>query len=624
MSNPPAAPTIRRLPADVVARIAAGEVIERPASVVKELFENSLDAGATQITVEIEGAVDRMVRISDDGHGMTGDGIHLALERHATSKITDADDLFRISTLGFRGEGLASVAAVSRLVIVSATDDSEGSRVEAEGGEIRAGHPAARSRGTTIEVRDLFFNTPARRKFQRAVSTELQTVARTLQSYALIRPDLHLRYVVDSREILNLPPAGGLAERMTAIFGRERTGRMIPVEASNRLVTMSGYLGAPEDSRARSDQQTWFINGRLVSNPLLRQAVRQAYGNLLPFDRHPFAVLAIVIDPARVDVNVHPTKKEVRFSSERDLFPALVAPLRQAVLAHVPSFTTAGPAGEAAAASREEAEAMRRQGVRDLAELFGAPSGESVDSRGGAGDDVAPIDEPGLTGPLVPPIPAGEATVLPLAFVGSGGAGVVRESPPVTGDEPAIADLWQLHRTYIFASIRGGLLIIDQHAAHERVLFEEAMLRLRGQRATAQELLFPQVVDLTAEEFHILLDVQPTIEKLGFHIELFGGTTVVVHGIPAGLTRWRQGDLLHDMIAMYGDLPGGPPVEERVARSYACRSAVKSGEPLTAIEMNELVDRLFATRLPQGDPHGRPTFLRLSIGDLHRRFGRSG
>jgi DNA mismatch repair protein MutL len=616
-----ALPVIRRLEGDVVARIAAGEVIDRPAAVVKELFENALDAGAHRITVEVDGHLERMVRVSDDGHGMDEGGVMLAIERHATSKIERAEDLARVQSLGFRGEGLASVAAVSRLTIVSASQDGDGVEMVAEAGHIQSIRPAGRARGTTIEVRDLFFNTPVRRRFQRTATTELQQAARLIQSYALSRRDVHLKWIVDGREILNLPPAGSLTERMTALFGRERVARMIPVEGRNDVAAIEGFLGAPEDSRARGDQQTFFVNGRLVTNPVLRQAVRQAYGNLIPYERHPFVVLSVELDPARVDVNIHPTKKEVRFSNDRDLFPALVSLIGPAVKRHVPRFRP-GDAGDGLA-------------VNDMASLFGggnaggasgdssaeasfvydAPSGD--DSRAGA---TGPAGTTGPGGATVLGAAPGVPTILPFAGSVTGGAAFKDQSE---AGEAVLADLWQLHRSYILASIRGGLLVIDQHAAHERVLFEEAILRIRSGRPATQELLFPQVVPLTAEEFHVLLDVQPTLEKFGFHIELFGGTTVVVHGIPAGLTRWRQGDLLHDLIAMYDDQPTGAPLEERVARSYACRAAVKAGEPLTPVEMNELIDRLFATTLPQGDPHGRPTFLRMSIDDIHRRFGRS-
>lgn len=608
--SPPVLPVIRRLKPDVVARIAAGEVIDRPAAVVKELLENSLDAGATRIGVEVEGGIDRLLRVSDDGCGMDEAGARLAVERHATSKILEAEDLETIRSLGFRGEGLASVAAVSRLVLLTATTPGEGTRLVFEGGALVEASADGRARGTTIEVRDLFFNTPARRKFQRASSTELQQAARLLQSYALVRRDVHLTYSVDGRDILNLPPAASLEERVAALYGRERAKRMIRVEGRNSLVAIDGFLGAPEDSRARSDQQTFFVNGRLVSNPILRQAVRQSYGNLIPFDRHPFALLAIDIDPTRVDVNVHPTKREIRFSNDRDLFPALVSILKPAVTAHVPRFGGPGAGSDAVDTS-----------VADLAELFGAPgSGFAGTVRDGdppEGPDGGFAGDAGAGGgPLVFPFhPVG------TAFASGSRAATIL---PAGEEAPVVAELWQLHRTYILAAIRGGLLIIDQHAAHERVLFEEALLRVRSGRPPTQELLFPQVVDLTAEEFHVLLDVQPTLEKLGFHVELFGGTTVVVQGIPAGVTRWSEGKLLHEIIAMYGDLPGAPPLEERVARSFACRAAVKSGESLTPLEMNELIDRLFATTLPQGDPHGRPTFLRLSIDDIHRRFGRSG
>lgn len=642
-AGPPAA--IRRLPADVVARIAAGEVIERPTSVAKELIENSLDAGARRIVVDVEGGVERLLRISDDGHGMSSESACLALERHATSKITAVEDLHRLTTLGFRGEGLASVAAVSRLTLLTASAEGEGARLEVEGGDLRELSAAGRARGTTIEVRDIFFNTPARRKFQRAASTELQHLAKTLQAFALVRPDVAILYRVDGREILNLPEASGMAERMRAIYGRERAARMLPVAVEEPLVRLEGFLGAPEDSRVRSDQQTFFINGRWVQSPLLRGALKQAYGNLIPHERHPFAVLAVAVDPARVDVNVHPTKREVRFSSERDLYPALVGALKRVVIGHVPLWRPSEVYRPGVEGLRSPAPAAGEGGItglfdspfaplpRDSEDRPYQPSGPEQPSEG---DRVGDRERSQGHEPRVYPLAEFRAIYTGEGFatgatpgagsaIGIGGGGA-RDDEAEQGGQ-ARADLWQLHRTYILASIKGGLLIIDQHAAHERVLFEETLLRMQTSRAASQEMLFPRVVELTAEEFHTLLDIHPTLEKIGFHLELFGGTSVLVNGIPAGLTRWRDGELLHELIAYYADLAAGgsgPSIEERVARSYACRSAVKAGEPLTPREMNELVDRLFATTLPQGDPHGRPTLLRVPIDELHRRFGRSG
>lgn len=633
--SPTSTTPIHRLPPDVVARIAAGEVIERPTSVAKELIENSLDAGATRVVVEVEGGVERLLRISDDGSGMSAESLELALERHATSKITTSEDLHRLTTLGFRGEGLASVAAVSRLTLTSSTGPGEGARLDAEGGEIRALGAEGRARGTTVEVRDIFFNTPARRKFQRAASTELQHLAKTLQAFALIRPDVHFVYRVDNREILNLPAAGGMGERMTSVYGRERAGRMLPIDVREPLVRLLGFLGAPEDSRVRSDQQTFFINGRWVQSPLLRSALKQAYGNLIPSERHPFAVLSAEVDPVRVDVNVHPTKREVRFSSERDLFPALVGALKRVVIGHVPVWR---PAESRGPGYRTDAPPAPGGAPLRLFDSPFAPLPRDEQDRPveEARDPYAPAD------PGAPPDPGAATEVRPRIYPLSAfrtlytGEGVARDGTPAPdtgagpgGEPPAetyTADLWQLHRTYIMASIKGGLLIIDQHAAHERVLFEETLLRLRAGRAAGQQLLFPKVLELTAEEFHTLLDLVPALEKIGFDIATFGGTAVQVQCIPAGLARWRDGELLRDLIAYYAELAdggSGPSIEEKVARAYACRSAVKSGEPLTLLEMNELVDRLFATTLPQGDPHGRPTFLRVSIDELHRRFGRS-
>jgi DNA mismatch repair protein MutL len=585
---------IRVLPETLIGRIAAGEVVERPMSVVKELVENSLDAGARRVSVVVEGGLAGLIRIADDGGGIPLADLALAVQRHATSKISTPGDLEGIETLGFRGEGLAAVGAVSRLILTSRTPESEeGGTIFIEGGRIGSPNPAARAPGTTVEVRDLFFNTPVRRKYLKSPAAELRQVSQLLQAYALSRPDVHISLQVDGRLALDLPALDDLHGRVGQVLGRERRDRMVAVLAEGPGFQLEGFLGAPEDSRVRAAHQILLVNDRWVTSQLLRTALRQAYGDLIPPSRHPEAVLHLRVPAGEVDVNVHPTKREVRLLRERELYPRLIRALGERVEQRFPSLRLRDP---------EPAPVPEGKDQGSLALYARRPA-----SPVGGGLHVS--ERASRPGSAI------------VSFPGTD------ELPPSRSEEEpglAMASMWQLHETYILAAIEGGLLLIDQHAAHERVLFEQAMDRFRGVAAPSQELLFPLVVEFSHDEFSTLLEVQQTLEKLGFHLELLEGTTVLVHAIPSGLREWRHGALLRDVLDHFTDLPTKLDVHERVARSVACQGAVKAGQKLSLSEMNALIDQLFATDKPQGDPHGRPVFLRVGLDELHRRFGRSG
>ncbi|NNF07502.1 MAG: DNA mismatch repair endonuclease MutL [Candidatus Eisenbacteria bacterium] len=579
--------SIRVLPDALVGRIAAGEVVERPASVIKELVENSLDAGAAHIEVSLDGEPQQFMQVADDGKGISAEELTLAVQRHATSKIQESDDLTQIHTLGFRGEGLAAIGAVARLRLSSRPLDSEmGASVFVEDGRIGAVEPIARAHGTTVEIRDLFFSTPARRRYLKSQTAEVRAISQLLQAYALGNPGVGFSLMQRSKQAFHFPAAPDLASRAAQILGAKRLDRMFPVEIEEADLALEGFLGAPEDSRARSGHQIFLVNGRWVTSPLLRQVVRQAYSDLIPPGRHPEALLSLRLPPEDVDVNVHPTKKEIRLRRERELYPRLTELLRRRVEGHFPSFQLSGQPEESLPDVLEE----------------GRPESQT-------------------SLPLYPTSPKAEAE----GWVSDQSSVVLPFPKTETKDsaEPTLANLWQLHETYICARVKQGLLIIDQHAAHERVLYEQALKRLQGDPPLSQELLFPLVVELTPDEFAVLLDSLSLLEKVGFHLETFGGTSVLVHAIPAGVREWKHGALLKDILDHISDLPSEMENHERVARSVACHGAVKAGQTLGNVEMNELVDQLFATEKPQGDPHGRPVFLRIELNELHRRFGRS-
>jgi DNA mismatch repair protein MutL len=416
-------------------------------------------------------------------------------------------------------------------------------------------------------------------------------VSQLLQAVALAYPEVHVSLSVDGRASLDFPGMPDLHARVGQVWGRKRAESMVPVLHEADDLSLEGFLGAPEDSRVRSGHQIFLINRRWVTSVLLRTVVREGYGDLIPPSRHPEALLHLRLAPEEVDVNVHPTKREVRLMRERMLYPRLIAVVRECVEGRFPALHV----------RRHRPEAPE-------------PEGDSQVPMG------LYLSRPRRDGGRATDGPRPPAEV--LRFPGRG-----FEPPPPTPREeaepPAMANMWQIHETYILAAIRKGVLIIDQHAAHERVLYEQALRRLRGEARASQELLFPMVIDLTHDEFSVFLEVKAVLETLGFHLELFGETTVRVHAIPAGLREWRHGALLKDVLDHYTDLPTSTDIEERVARSVACHGAVKAGQTLSLEEMNALVDKLFATEKPQGDPHGRPVFLRMDLDELHRRFGRS-
>ncbi len=576
---------IRRLPPETASRIAAGEVIERPSSALKELLENALDAGARAIEVRIERALDHRFSVADDGEGIPADQLALALERHATSKLGTLEDLDRLASLGFRGEALPSIAAVSRLKLTSRpASGGSAAFLALEGGVVKEQGAIARAPGTTVEVADLFFNTPARRKFLASPAGELRAALRLLEAYALAFPEVGFRLVVDGKDRVQWPGVAGSSlaarrDRAAALWGARHATQLLEVEAEREGARIEALLGLPEHARATREGQVFLVNRRWIQSPLLGAALRQAYGNLLPAGRFPAAAVWLEVPAARLDVNVHPTKREVRFADEERVFALVVSACSRPLAQIAPPFTVVRGGGSAPAAGFPAWSERVREGPPEQTYL-------------------------GLELPAIP-------------------AGPPRAATPPPAAEP---DLWQLHNTYILAPVRGGLVIVDQHAAHERILYEEALARLEGERGAAQQLLFPTLVDLSNDQFELLLELGPHLRQLGWDLSLLGPPTVVIQGVPSGLRHERPGQLLQDVLDGMSESTGRAPDEDiahRLAASWACHAATRAGDPLDQEEMRSLVDRLFATSRPHGDPHGRVTFVRLDLEELHRRFGRA-
>jgi DNA mismatch repair protein MutL len=607
---------IRVLPEEVAAQIAAGEVVERPASVVKELIENSLDAGATTITVEADHGGRRLIRVIDDGVGIPADEAGLAFARHATSKLRSVDDLSRIATLGFRGEALASIAAVSRTTMVTRyRDESVGTEVQVEGGEVRVERPVGAAVGTVVTVENLFFNTPARLKFLKSESTERRHIVQLVSHYALAYPAVRFRLAQDGREQFSSTGSGDLADVLVEAFGLDTFKDMIEVspQPSSRPdlppIEVYGFTSVPSLNRSNRSQIVLFVNGREVMDQSLSYAVVQAYHTLLPTGRYPLAVLLISLSPEEVDVNVHPTKAEVRFRVPDAVFAAVQRAVRRAVIDQTP----VPPMGS----DSYDDQARSGWGARGDWEP-GAPPHPTVPGEQQLRlelDSLAPgrygQQRPGQ-GPHLPYSP--QDTEIPA---GPGG-------PARPRTLPILRVIGQAGATYIIAEGPAGLYLIDQHAAHERILYEQFMAQHAAMEPVIQHALPVTTVELSPAEAHLIEASLDLLGHLGFDLELFGSNTFRVRAIPALLADHEPDDVLRGIVQDLesGVGPGEGTLEEKLIRRVCKAAAVKAGQTLSFDEMQGLLQQLERCESPHTCPHGRPTMLHISGDDLARQFGR--
>lgn len=625
-------PRIAQLAPEVIAHIAAGETVDRPVAVLKELLENSLDAGSTEIAVQIDGGLDRSLRILDNGSGIEADDLPLAFTRHATSKLRATTDLDAIHTLGFRGEALPSVAQVARVTLTTRTRMADhGTQVVVEGGEWKGMQPVARAVGTTVWVEDLFFNVPARRKFLKTPQHEVRLASRLLTAYALALPHLRLALTHDARTLLDVAPAADVRVRLGSLYGQQFAAQALEVRGGHYGIRVEGMIGAPEAARATRDHQYLFVNGRPVQNAVLSYLVRRGYGTMMPDGRHPFFVLSVFVPPELVDVNVHPTKREVRFAREHEVSSAIVRAVDEALRVLVRPFSVV-PGSPLPPAAR----AVPEDGGDEQPEWL-TPGADTVPRETTAvapfrvlGFEDLPLSarQTSLADDLYAPLfPRG-----PLIF-GGGGGSLADAHPgdrvaPAAGREPGEkpspgTPFWQLHDTWVFAPVKSGFIILDQHAAHERIMYEQIRDRLRDTTAPSQTLLFPEVVELSAGEYDPLLAMHESLERLGFDIRAMSGNTVVVRGIPADCTGWTGGMFLRDLLEDSEQLEAGEPSSlDALAASYACHSVIRANQSLRLEEMGALIDALFRARHPESCPHGRPTFVRIGLDELEKRFGR--
>ncbi len=574
---------IKKLTPETAGKIAAGEVVERPFNVIKELVENSLDASASRIVLEIEDGGKRSIRIDDDGTGIASEDMPRAVENYSTSKISDIDDIYRVRSLGFRGEALASINSVSRMTIRSSEENADvGREIRWVASELRDDGPFVRTVGTEIIVEDLFFNLPARKKFLSSGPSETRRIVSSIQGFALAWPQTAFVMRSNGREVLSFP-AGTIEERVEMVLGPSVFPHLKPFSRTDGRVEVNGYASMPSMTKANRSSQFMFVNGRSVKDRLLGHAVRQAYQSIIPGDRFPIVVLRLDIPPEMLDVNVHPAKAEVRFENERDIHRLVSSAIREALEDRTISF-------------RDKVESVYKS-------IF--PQDGSADT----GDETAAqgtyrADETGRSDWLFQESPQ------PL----------FETDPGKVQSQVSTGLYWQLHDSYIMIQIRGGMVIIDQHAAHERILYDIARRNVDGEKAVVQSLLFPATLELSPDEYDSFEKVIETLPNLGFEAEPFGMRTIIVRGIPAGVRNWDDGRLLRTILS---DLGRGLPATDSILRSFACHAAVRAGERLSLEEMESLTDQLFATEFPFTCPHGRPTMLRVEMRELEKRFQRT-
>jgi DNA mismatch repair protein MutL len=604
---------IKVLPPSIAGKIAAGEVVQRPASVAKELVENSLDANANSITVIIENAGKTLIQVVDDGDGMSPEDAVLAFERHATSKISTYEDLENILTFGFRGEALASVAAVSQVEMRTRPVSAEvGTRIRIEGGVMIEIADDAMPKGTAISVKNLFYNTPARRNFLKSNPTEFKNLFDGVQRIALSHPEIGFKVVSDGETILNVRRST-LEERMKEIFGEKLARSVFFFEQEGEYASCSGFLGKPDFARKTRAEQYLFLNDRTIQSRSLGHAVYNAYENLLEKGSFPFFVLFLTIDPKKVDVNVHPSKMEVKFADDQGMYRFVMSSVRHALGSHnlIPDM-----------GMREHSETgdnMRLQFFRKE-ELSNARPGDWRELLKGRSSGTADVGKDNFPErdrkdsdftPRSKPSDSGQTKI--AGFAGLDGA--VR--------------FWQVHNKYIVVPTSDGLMLVDQHAAHERVLYERAVERFDRTHSKTQNLLFPQTLELPPGDAALVKQMLPILEGLGFQLKVFGANTVIVDGIPIDVKPRDEETILQRILDLFketgeggeGDVKLEP--RERLAKSYSCRAAIKAGDALSDPEIRSLLDQLFASKLPFVCPHGRPVIIKLSLSELDRRFGRT-
>ncbi len=579
---------IKPLSEDLRNKISAGEVVERPASAVKELVENSLDAQATEIVIVVESGGQRLIQITDNGVGISAEDLPKAVERFTTSKIENIEDLFTIDTLGFRGEALASIASVSEMDIVSSITGNEGVEIHVRNGIASEVKPAPAIQGTQITIRNLFYNTPARRKFMKSPRVELRQIVMMVKRLALAYPEVAMTLIADHKNILSVTPES-LEERIVSLFDPTYRDQLLPIHVEKGNYAFSGFVGNLNLIRSRPGEQYVFLNRRFIKDRLLNSAVYSGYQSLTRRGEFPFFVLNLSVPTDQVDVNVHPMKTEVRFKDEWRIYHVLKSGVTD-------SLTD----------------------VLDTIPYFEKPvsySDSNIPS-----DQSDPGKQTGIFFDRNIPEPSQSSNNLERAKTYASKLAERQDAPGLID----MGNIWQVHSKYIVSQVSSGLVIIDQHVAHERILFEEAMNAFDQTPMPSQTLLFPEKLEFSPDEYTTLLDVLPYLEKIGFRMKEAGSHAVSVTAIPSDMGWGNERRVIKDILDYYlSHQKEYSSLQENLAASFACKAAIKAGDSLTVEEMQTLVSRLFATKHPYYCPHGRPIIVRLTLDELDKRFERS-
>jgi DNA mismatch repair protein MutL len=596
---------IRLLPDSIANQIAAGEVVQRPASVVKELMENSIDAKATSIRLIIKEAGRILIQVMDDGAGMSETDARMSLERHATSKIRSAEDLFTLRTMGFRGEALASIAAVSQFEMKTRQGTNElGTLLIVEGSDVKRQEPVACEKGTSISVKNLFYNIPARRNFLKSNPVEMRHILEEFQRIALAHPELSFSLVQGDELVYDLSP-GKLSQRIVALFGKSYQEQLATCQEETDLMKVSGYIGKPEAARKTRGEQFIFVNHRFVRNNYLNHAITSAYESLLQENSFPFYVLFLEIDPKHIDVNVHPTKTEIKFDDERAVYAVVKSSVRQALGSHnlTPALDYSSDVnlvnkiGHAPALSREQyleeqlGSSLQRSNLQNWEKLF---------------EEERPSQSR-----LFTPTPDVHALRMESSLNRTEGSESVEEK-----------FVFQFQQRFLVRPVKNGLMIIDQQSAHERILYERFLAKMQQHSGTSLQSLFPQTVTLSAADFALVMEMEREIKGLGFQFEVFGKNTLVVNGMPAEAAGKNEKELFEGLVEQFKQNQSSLslPLADNLARALAKRASIREGQKLSPQEIGSLVEGLFSCRNPNYSPEGKTTFFILETSKIENYF----
>lgn len=616
-------PGIAILPEHIANKIAAGEVVQRPESVVKELIENSIDAGATEIELHIRKAGKALIRVIDNGSGMSPEDALLSIRKHATSKITSEQDLDAIRTLGFRGEALSSIVAVAQFELrTERMEDELGTLIRIDDSNNIQVEKGSFPKGTSISVKNLFYNTPARRNFLKTDATEMKHISDTFERLALSHPEIAFRLFIDEGKTYDYA-AGTAAERVQQVFGAQIINALITVKEQTEAMSLTGFLGKPNLIKKSKGDQYLFLNNRFVVSKQVNHAVFTAYENILEKGDYPFFVLFLQIDPQRIDVNVHPSKLEVRFEDDRNLYNFVLAVIKK----HLASYDLVPGLSFSMGAEGKERMAFTPAdggGYRDFSDRPSFQPQPAPRIRVGYSDDEIDSIFQKLTPPSSPAIE---------------GAGPFEEQHPqsvpvkkVVQMQSFFADdnrsspfIIQLHNKYILIQIKSGLMIIDQHVAHERILYERAKKSMEEAMAMSQPLLFPREIFLNPGMYMLAQDLSEHLKNLGFDIRFAKHNSIIIEGIPQDVQVGSEEHILKDILQEYAAnyLEKGLEISDSMAKSYSCKMAIKAGDRLSDEEMRVLIDELFSTSMPYVCPHGRPVVVKIALDEFDRRFGRT-